>query len=628
MSSNHISRKKWAFGLVVGATVVLLTALETSVAQQVSGDVMKAEADRVAVVEKVKPAVVAVFAHGGQGGGSGVLISDDGYGLTNFHVVAGNAAMQCGLPDGVLYECIVVGLDKVGDVALIKLLPQPGQEKKKFPFAPMGDSDKCREGDWSLAMGNPFLLATDFTPTVTYGLISGVHRYQYPSGTLLEYTDCIQIDTSINPGNSGGPLFNMQGELIGINGRGSFDKRPRINSGVGYAISINQIKNFLGHLKSGLDSDHASLGARVTTQTDKSGIGRMEVTQILEVSDIFRRGVTYGDELVSFDGRPIFSVNQFNNVLGLFPRGWRVPMEYRRPSDRDPEESFARKEILVRLMGVQRKVLDDPDPQQPPPPKQGPKGPKGGPGGTKPPPESSPAAKFYLAKEGFANFWFNKEATKDLMHHLQERGDFTKFDGKWEFEGGIKFLKANTASPVLVDVGEDKSKENVARMKVAEFPVPYELFPLRLGQITREYKGPDGSGGLLAAFYIYRNLLIRGEKGFVREFVHGGFEPCYPPTSDRKKLLRERKLLTEVINAQAGPYIVKFFFNKEDAKEAGRLEYMEVRMEENEDPCEVYFSDYRQFPTGQWMAHRLTVVYGDTLYGTLEFNSIRLNTAE
>src|SRR5919206_3437629 len=113
--------------------------------------------------------------------------------------------------------------------------------------------------DWALAMGNPFLLATDFTPTVTFGLISGTNRYQEPAGILLEYTDCIQIDTSINPGNSGGPLFNMQGELIGINGRGSFDKRRRINSGVGYAISINQIKNFMAHLRAGLDTDHASL---------------------------------------------------------------------------------------------------------------------------------------------------------------------------------------------------------------------------------------------------------------------------------------------------------------------------------------------------------------------------------
>ena len=143
---------------------------------------LKAEAERVAVIEKIKPTVVAVFARGGQGGGSGVLISDEGYALTNFHVVQpAGPTMQCGLADGVLYDAVLVGLDKVGDVALIKLLPK--KEGAKFPFATMGDSDKVREGDWSMAMGNPFLLATDFTPTVTFGLVSGVHRYQYPAGT-------------------------------------------------------------------------------------------------------------------------------------------------------------------------------------------------------------------------------------------------------------------------------------------------------------------------------------------------------------------------------------------------------------------------------------------------------------
>src|SRR5438309_3027386 len=166
-------------------------------------------------------------------------------------------------------------------------------------------------------MGNPFLLATDFTPTVTFGLVSGVHRYQYPEASkgLLEYTDCIQVDTSINPGNSGGPLFNMDGELIGINGRISLEKRGRVNSGVGYAISINQIKNFMGHLKAGLDTDHASLGATVATETEKSGLGRMRVQQILEDADVARRGVDLDDELLSFAGRPMGSVNQFKNVL-------------------------------------------------------------------------------------------------------------------------------------------------------------------------------------------------------------------------------------------------------------------------------------------------------------------------
>src|SRR5207248_10806143 len=170
----------------------------------------EAETQRIGVIQKVTPAVVAIFERGGQGGGSGVLISKDGYALTNFHVVQGSGpVMQCGLPDGILYDAVLVGLDKVGDVALIKLLPQ--KEGKEFAAAALGDSGKVQPGDWSLALGNPFLLATDFTPTVTYGLVSGVHRYQYPESSrgLLEYTDCIQIDTSINPGNSGGPLFNM-----------------------------------------------------------------------------------------------------------------------------------------------------------------------------------------------------------------------------------------------------------------------------------------------------------------------------------------------------------------------------------------------------------------------------------
>src|SRR5712692_1837479 len=249
-------------------------------AQDVDPAVKTAEAKRIAAIEKARPSVVAIFGPGGQGGGSGVLIDKDGYALTNFHVVEGaGPVMQCGLPDGVLYDAALVGLDKVGDVALIKLLPQ--KKGQDFPFAVLGDSDKVKAGDWCMAMGNPFLLATDFNPTVTFGLVSGVHRYQYPAGTLLEYTDCIQVDASINPGNSGGPLFNMEGELIGINGRGSFEKRGRVNSGAGYAISINQIKNFLGQLRAGLDTDHASLGATVKERSEEGTSSQMVVDRIL-----------------------------------------------------------------------------------------------------------------------------------------------------------------------------------------------------------------------------------------------------------------------------------------------------------------------------------------------------------
>src|SRR5262245_61619250 len=100
---------------------------------------LKQQAERVATIAKCKPTVVAVFARGGQGGGTGVLISEDGYALTNFHVVQPTGpTMQCGLADGVLYDGVLVGWDMVGDVALIKLLPKtPGQ---KFPYAALGDS--------------------------------------------------------------------------------------------------------------------------------------------------------------------------------------------------------------------------------------------------------------------------------------------------------------------------------------------------------------------------------------------------------------------------------------------------------------------------------------------------------
>ena len=143
---------------------------------------LDAQQQRVAVIKKVHPAVVAVLNADGTNGGSGVIIDPEGYALTNYHVVAADRhrSMQCGLADGVLYDAVLVGLDKVGDVALIKLLPK--EKGKPFPFVPLGDSDKVKAGDWSLAMGNPFLLATDFTPTVTYGLVSGVNRYQPPEG--------------------------------------------------------------------------------------------------------------------------------------------------------------------------------------------------------------------------------------------------------------------------------------------------------------------------------------------------------------------------------------------------------------------------------------------------------------
>jgi len=611
---------------------MLLVGMTASAARaQAPAEVLKGQADRVSVIERIKPSVVAVFARGGQGGGTGVLISDDGYALTNFHVVQpAGPTPQCGLPDGVLYDAVVVGIDKVGDVALIKLLPK--KEGAKFPAAVIGDSDLVREGDWSIAMGNPFLLATDFTPTVTFGLVSGVHRYQYPAGVLLEYTDCIQVDTSINPGNSGGPLFNMKGELIGINGRGSFDKRGRVNSGVGYAISINQIKNFMGHLKAGIDTDHASLGAVVTTQTEQSGLGRMVVTQILEESDVARRGLDFEDELTSFGGRQITSVNHFKNVLGLYPRGWRVPLEYRRGQQR--------KEMLVRLMGVQRKQAGGPEDGQPMPPER-PIQPPDQPGKPprvpgqpapgklpipkKPAGPTGPGAKFYEAKAGFANYWFNRQERDRLLGAFHKHADLLGSRADWTIEGTVRLKKLRTESKVKIEVRDEKSADGKSakpRVKLAIDQFPYELEPLNVNQELVALRMPESSGGLMAALYVYRHLLTTGVKGFGTDIHHGGHEPFYPPPSDGKTVssLASLRVETEVLNTRHGPFLAKWFFSPEDQKLLG----FELRMDENEDPCEVYFSDYRTV-SGKSLPHRMQVLYNDGHYGTFEFSSFKVN---
>jgi S1-C subfamily serine protease len=573
----------------------------------VNPKVRLAEKKRVAAIKKVHPAVVAVIS----GGGSGVLIDDEGYALTNFHVTSSRPVGKAGLPDGIQYDYVLVGEDKVGDVALIKLLPNKEGGKivapkdGKFPFAKMGDSDKVRAGDWSLAMGNPFLLATDFTPTVTFGLISGVHRYQYPAGTLLEYTDCIQIDTSINPGNSGGPLFNMDGELIGINGRGSFEKRGRVNSGVGYAISINQIKNFMGQLRAGMDTDHASLGASVASESEEGGISRVLVMSIID-SDARRRGLDVGDQLVSFASRPVSTVNQYKNVLGLYPKGWRVPIVYRRENNK--------KESLVRLMGVQRQELGGPGPG--PGPKPGPRpGPRPAPAGA--------AGKFYIGKPGFANYYFNKEAQNRLLENYKKIGDFSKKTGDWSIfckatlsTGGGKGKEVNAAFNILA-----KGPKVMAEIDVGD----YTLEPLASGNV--DLKQPTDTGGLLLAMYQFRQMAGQGRKGFTKkdDFSHGGIEPYYLWMSDKEKPdYAKARVDAEVLRTRHGGVAARWYFAIEDDKakrfKKGELIGFEVWPDKDEDPCEVVVSDYQDVGEGQKLPHRFDVRYRDNNYGTFRVN--------
>ena len=333
--TNSMIGKRREILLLTGAWIAGAIVVAASHAQEISPQelqhVIDAQNRRIEIVKQISAPTIAVFGPAGGGGGSGVIVTPDGYALTNFHVTKPcGDYMRCGMNDGKLYDAVIVGIDPTGDVALIKLLG-----RDDFPTADLGDSDLLEPGQWCIVAGNPFLLANDFKPTITYGIISGTHRYQYPSGTLLEYADCIQTDASINPGNSGGPLFNSDGQLVGINGRCSFEKRGRVNVGVGYAISINQIKKFYGYLKSGRIVDHATLGATVGTDDE----GRVVVTDILESSDVYRRGLRYDDEIISLGGKPVRSANEFKNILGTYPRGWQIPISfcllYTSPSPRD-----------------------------------------------------------------------------------------------------------------------------------------------------------------------------------------------------------------------------------------------------------------------------------------------------
>jgi S1-C subfamily serine protease len=572
--------------------------------------VLDAQAQRLAAIKKVHPAVVAVCMAGGQGVGSGVVISADGFALTNYHVVQPTGPlMQAGLADGILYDAVLVGQDKVGDVALIKLLPK--EKDKPFPFVQLGDSDKVKIGDWSLAMGNPFSLAMDFTPTVTYGIISGVNRYQPPEGKgLLEYTDCIQIETSINPGNSGGPLFNMQGELIGINGRGSFEKRGRVNSGVGYAISINQIKNFLGHLHAGIDTDHATLGAAVGTASEDAPLAQMVVKQVLDESDAARRGVREGDQLLNFAGRQVTSTNQYKNILGIYPKEWRLPLTVRR-------DTAERLEVLVRLMGHMATEREQPPAPGAPP----------GPGGPRPAPEPAPpkgpvskeAAKLYKAKKGYANWYFNELERDRLLGEFRKHGDFGAVGGAWLAEG--KYTRGDQPGSVRFEITEGKTGADPTVN--LDLNIKYSLAPLQQTDpaLLRE---PIGSGGFMMALYHYHRLLTKGVGGFEAEFAHGGIEPFYPYPADGSapKSLADLRVDCEVLRSRHASVDCKWYFSRKDHTLLG----METYITRDADPCEVYFFDYRTVE-GRKLPHRIEVRYGDKRYAILTIDKYTLNKA-
>ncbi len=246
--------------------------------------------------------------------GSGFIIDKDGYILTNHHVIDKADEIRVTLSDGEDYDAKVIGSDEKTDIALIKI--EDGD--KEFPFAKLGDSDELLTGQWVIAIGNPFGLGE----TVTAGIVSAKGRI-LGSGP---YDDFIQTDASINPGNSGGPLFNLRGEVVGINTA----IIANANS-IGFAVPVNVAKGILVQLK---DTGHVTrgwLGVYIQKITkDLAESFDLEETKGALISDVFEgspaeeAGLKRGDIITHYNGVKIKEMNELPKLVASTPIGAKV----------------------------------------------------------------------------------------------------------------------------------------------------------------------------------------------------------------------------------------------------------------------------------------------------------------
>lgn len=240
--------------------------------------------------------------------GSGFIISQDGYILTNDHVVDGADEIKVKLSDGREFTGEIRGLDPKLDLALIKI--DAGED---LPVARLGDSEEIKVGEWVMAIGNPFGLEQ----TVTVGIVSAKGRV-IGAGP---YDDFIQTDASINPGNSGGPLFNMQGEVIGIN-----TAIVAQGQGIGFAIPVNMAKQIIPQLRDEGRVTRGWLGVTVQALNkelaesfDLDTTHGALVNEVIEDSPADKAGLKRGDIIVEYDGKQVDELNDLPRLVAATP---------------------------------------------------------------------------------------------------------------------------------------------------------------------------------------------------------------------------------------------------------------------------------------------------------------------
>tara|TARA_B100001142_G_C14328639_1_gene653214 strand:+ start:1316 stop:2410 length:1095 start_codon:yes stop_codon:yes gene_type:complete len=252
--------------------------------------------------------------------GSGVVISQDGYVITNHHVVENASMISVTLPGGEEYEAEVIGADQLTDLALLKL------DGENFPYVKTGNSDKMIIGEWVIALGNPFgLFDVNQQPTATIGIVSGKDMDFGQQGSRV-FQGMIQTDAAINPGNSGGPLVNALGDVIGINTfiyTGSRNKQGSI--GIGFAIPINRALKIVKELRSkGRIVRGFNLGIRGQSLDDRlARLWRMKSTkgviiaQIAPNSPADKAKLEYKDVIVGVQGRSVSSLQDIYEIIAV-----------------------------------------------------------------------------------------------------------------------------------------------------------------------------------------------------------------------------------------------------------------------------------------------------------------------
>ena len=247
--------------------------------------------------------------------GSGFIIAKEGIVVTNNHVIQGAEDILVRVNGDKEYKAKVLGADPGMDIAVLKM-----ETDEKFIPVKFGDSDKARIGDWVIAIGNPF----GFGGTVTSGIISARNR----SIGLSRYEDFIQTDASINQGNSGGPLFNMDGDVIGIN---TAILGPSGSIGIGFAIPSNNAQRVINQLIEFGETKRGWLGVRIQYVTNEiAEIEKLDkprgalVASVAEGSPSEDAGIKAGDIILEFDGKTINEMNELPKIVAATDVGKKV----------------------------------------------------------------------------------------------------------------------------------------------------------------------------------------------------------------------------------------------------------------------------------------------------------------